>query len=301
MPAPDEASPVLAEVLAIIQPLVTWLVRSGVGYAEFAAALKPVFLAQAEAELQRLDRKQTDSSLSLLSGLHRKDVRALREHAERITADNAAQGTRWGRPSAANQVMTRWLSLDWPETIPFNGPEPSFEALARRVSRDFHHRAVLDDLVRLGVVRHDQAGVTLLRDAFLPDPKLEEARQLFAGSAVDHLAAGVHNLSGPSGRRFLEQSVFADGLSEESVRTLNQLANSLWAEVLQRVVDAAVPLCEQDVATEVPQRFRLGLFSFAAPLDPALNEGGASDSEPPGAVKPGAAERSVKPNKDVSS
>ena len=34
---------VLAETLAIVEPLVTWLVRSGVGHAQFAAALKPLF------------------------------------------------------------------------------------------------------------------------------------------------------------------------------------------------------------------------------------------------------------------
>jgi len=264
----DTQEAVLAEVLAILEPLVTWLVRSGVGYAGFAAALKPVFLAQAEQELVRLGRKRTDSALSLLSGLHRKDVRALGEPAEQVTADNAAQGTRWGKPSAANQVATRWLSLDWPDLIPFAGPEPSFEALARRVSRDFHHRAVLDDLVRLGVVREEGATVRLIRDAFIPQPGFAEARQLFAGSAVDHLAAGVHNLSGAPGHRFLEQSVFADGLSEESVRALHQVANQIWADALQRVVDHAVPLCEQDEGTANPQRFRLGVFSFSAPEAP---------------------------------
>ena len=264
----DAAEAVLREVLAILEPLVTWLVRSGVGYANFAAALKPVFLAQAEHELVRLGRKRTDSALSLLSGLHRKDVRALGEPAEQVTADNAAQGARWGKPSAANQVATRWLSLDWPDVIPFAGPEPSFETLARRVSRDFHHRAVLDDLVRLGVAREEGANVRLSRDAFIPQPGLSEARQLFAGSAVDHLAAGVHNLSGAPGRRFLEQSVFADGLSEESVRALHLLANQIWADALQRVVDQAVPLCEQDEGTASPQRFRLGLFSFSAPEAP---------------------------------
>ena len=264
----DAPEAVLGEVLAILEPLVTWLVRSGVGYASFAAALKPVFLAQAEQELARLGRKRTDSALSLLSGLHRKDVRALGEPALQVTADNAAQGARWGKPSAANQVATRWLSLDWPDVIPFAGPEPSFETLARRVSRDFHHRAVLDDLVRLGVVSEEEGRVRLSREAFIPQPGLSEARQLFAGSAVDHLAAGVHNLSGTPGRRFLEQSVFADGLSEASVRTLHLLANQIWADALQRVVDQAVPLCAQDEGTANPQRFRLGLFSFSAPEAP---------------------------------
>ncbi|MFM8548158.1 MAG: DUF6502 family protein [Betaproteobacteria bacterium] len=260
-----EQAAILAEVLTILEPLVVWLVRSGVGYGVLASALKPVVLAQAERELSRLGRKQTDSALSLLSGLHRKDVRLLGSSAARITADNASQGASWGKPSAANQVATRWLSLDWPDTIPVNGEEPSFEALARRVSRDFHHRAVLDDLIRLGIVREAGGRVELLRHAFTPAPGLSEARQLFAGSATDHLSAGVHNLTTASPGRFLEQSVFADGLSEASVRELHGLANEIWADALRRVVDAAVPLCERDQGQPVAQRFRLGVFSFSAP------------------------------------
>lgn len=105
---------------------------------------------------------------------------------------------------------------------------------------------------------------------------------MFAGSVADHLQAGVHNLCPTAGstntkgttdttdaaqqpRKFLEQSVFADGLSPESVQQLNLLANTLWAQVLQQVVQAATPLCAQDQGHPQPQRFRLGLFSFAAP------------------------------------
>ncbi len=186
-------------MLAILEPLVTWLVRSGVGYAGFAVALKPVFLSQAEQELVRPGRKRTDFALSLLPGLHRKDVRVLGEPAEQVTADNAAHGARWGKPSAANPVTTRWLSLDWPDLIPFTGPERSFESLARCVSRDSHHRAARDDLVRPGVAREGGTAIRLIRDAFIPHPGFAEARQLFAGSAVDHLAAGGHNLSGSPG------------------------------------------------------------------------------------------------------
>ena len=268
---PPQPSPagVAEEALAIAQPLVAWLVRSGVGYGEFAAALKPVFLAQAMAEAQRLGRKPTDSALSLLSGLHRKDVRQMRATAEGEDAAVAQRGSAWGRPSAASQVATRWLGLGWADELPFSGAEPSFEALVRRVSTDFHHRAVLQELARLGVVREEGDRVRLLRDAFTPDPGLKEARQLLAGSVSDHLAAGVHNLSGAGPDRFLEQSVFADGLSPESVAQLHQLAGRLWAQALETVVAAAVPLCEQDEhVTEGTQRFRLGLFSYSAPEAP---------------------------------
>ena len=201
---------VLDEALSIAEPLVLWMLRSGVGYAEFTQALKPVFLAQARLELERNGQRDSDSAVSLLSGLHRKDVRAFREASHVAMARVKEDGSSWGKPSAANQVVTRWLSLnDMGDCIPFSGEAPSFEALARAVSTDFHPRAVLQDMQRLGV--------------------------------------------------------FADGLSAESVQELNLMANALWAHVLQAVMARAVPLCERDVNHPQPQRFRLGLFTFAAP------------------------------------
>jgi hypothetical protein len=264
MPQPPDS--VLPEALAIAQPLVAWLIRSGVGYAEFVAALKPVFLAQAQEELVQQGEKVTDSAVSLRSGLHRKDVRAFRATAAASMAQVKADGTTWGKPSASNQVATRWLGdAQYPDRLPLTGEGATFDALARATSKDVHPRAVLQDMVRLGVAVEEDGHVQLLRHAFVPDAKHQEARQLMAGAVADHLQAGVHNLSKPSKRKFLEQSVFADGLSEASMQKLNVLANDLWAEVLQRVVEAATPLCEQDAAHPQPHRFRLGLFSFGEP------------------------------------
>ena len=80
-PYPRSVAPagraVLDHALVILRPLVAWLLRSGVGYGEFAAALKPVFLDMALAEVARDGAKLTDSALSLLSGLHRDNRRML--------------------------------------------------------------------------------------------------------------------------------------------------------------------------------------------------------------------------------
>lgn len=257
---------VLPEALAIAQPLVAWLIRSGVGYTEFVAALKPVFLAQAQEELLQSQEKLTDSAVSLRSGLHRKDVRAFRQTAADSMAQVKADGTTWGKPSASNQVATRWLGTpEYPDRLPLIGGAPSFEALVRSTSKDVHPRAVLQDMVRLGVVQEVDGHVQLLRAAFVPDALHQEARQLMAGSVADHLQAGVHNLSKNATHKFLEQSVFADGLTEASVQKLNLLANALWAQVLQQVLEAATPLCEQDAHAPHPHRFRLGLFSYDEP------------------------------------
>lgn len=261
-PIPSPGQPVLTQVLAMLQPLVVWLLRSGVGYTDLTAALKPVFLEAARAELARTGAKQTDSAISLLSGVHRKDVRASGQTARAV--DVRAQ---LGKPTPASQVMTRWLATELPDHLPFSGPAPSFEALARSVSTDIHPRAVLLELLRLGVADELTDGnVRLCRQAFVPNPALEESRRLLAGSVADHIEAGVHNLSAGDGKTYLEQSVFADGLSAASAQQLEQLANSLWRDVLAAMVQAAVPLCAQDEPAGGDQRIRLGMFCLTAPM-----------------------------------
>lgn len=268
--SPSASDLALEQALVMARPLVTWLLRSGVGFGAFTTALKPVFLAQAERELAQ--QRASDSAISLLSGLHRKDVRRLRQSGQESLDAIDARTLAQGKPSAANQVLTRWLTNGWPTTLEASATTPSFDALVRSVQSDVHPRAVLDELCRLGLVVQDGTQVHLIKEAFTPAPEQAQAQELFAANVADHLAAGLQNLRpGPQGgtgqeqarRTFLEQSVFADGLSAESVAVLHQLANRLWQETLAQVAQAAVPLCEQDLHTAHPQRFRLGMFSYS--------------------------------------
>jgi hypothetical protein len=71
-------------------------------------------------------------------------------------------------------------------------------------------------------------------------------------------------VSGPTGHRYLDQSVFADGLTEASVRELEQLANQLWRNALKTMVDAAQPLCDKDEPLGGTHRIRLGMYCFAS-------------------------------------
>jgi hypothetical protein len=265
---PDQ---VLQQALVVMQPLVLWLLRSGVRHPEFSVAIKQTFLEQAAGELERLNAKQTDSAISMLSGLHRKDVKAMvtamaqaPKKSSRITRDSL------GRPTVPSQVMTRWLASGWPDELPMSGSAKSFEILSRQVSSDVHPRAVLNELVRLGMAEQEGDAVRLCRNAFVPDQQMAEAGNLLAGSTADHLAAGVHNLSGPGDRKFLEQSMFADGLSTDSVKQLEHLAGALWMQVLNAMVRAALPLSEKDEPAGGDQRIRVGMFCYAEPAEPRV-------------------------------
>jgi hypothetical protein len=276
---------VLPLALVMVRPLVTWLLRSGVGYGEFCVALKPVFLERAQDETLRSGVKSTDSALSLLSGLHRKDVRELLALQKAVSAGGDASGstasTSLSKATPANQIVTRWLALDLAETLPLSGPAPSFEALARAVSSDTHPRAVLQELVRLGLVQEIEGHVYLQRQAFVPDPQHDEARQLLAGSVADHIAAGVHNLTANDGHKFMEQSVFADGLSADAARELALLANTLWRQNLATMVKAAVPLCERDEPLGHTHRIRLGMYCWSVDEKSESSEKNETDGGTP--------------------
>lgn len=249
-------------------PLATWLLRSGVGHRDFAVALKAVFLQAAQAELERIGGKQTDSALSLLSGLHRKDVRALLPGILIPAFDGDSNGS--GRPTAASQVVTRWLAEHDGQPLAFGGPSPSFESLAHAVSQDIRPRSLLLELVRLGVALDDGDQVSLVHKAFIPDTTQSEAARMVAGGVADHLAAAVHNLTGTDSKTHLEQSVFANGLSPESVRELEQLANQLWHQVLNATVKAAQPLNDHDEPLGGGMRFRLGMYSYSESVAPGF-------------------------------
>ena len=266
-----------------MRPLVTWLLRSGVGYTEFIGAIKPVFLEAALQEQRRLGGKQTDSALSLLSGLHRKDVRLLLAAMQEQPLSRVQPPSGAVKPTPASQVVTRWLTRRLPDEIPFAGRRSSFEQLARAVSSDFHPRAVLQEMIRLGVATEADGIVRLSRKGFVPDVKHDEARELLAASVADHIAAGVHNLTTEGSKKYLEQSVFADGLTSASVKQLEQLSTTLWQNALATMVKAAVPLCEQDEAKGGDQRLRLGMFCYSTPMEQEARtdgvDGGASDDE----------------------
>jgi len=262
MPVADPGH-VASAVMRIMAPLARWLLRSGIGYTDFAASLKTVFLNEARLEARRGGGKETDSALSLLAGLHRKDIRRITQTADSELPRGAGTGpARAGLPS---QVVTRWVATGLPDSLPLSG-DNSFENLARSVSVDVHPYSIQQELVRLGIASVQDGSIRLARRAFIADPATRESQQLMADGVADHLAAGVHNLTSGVSRQYLEQAVFADGLSAESVRQLEQLANQLWQESLARMVAAAVPLCEHDEPLGGDQRIRLGMFCYSEPL-----------------------------------
>lgn len=257
---------VLASVLRLLRPAVRLLLRHGVAYPSFAVALKQVFLDAAQDELAASGQKITDSALSLLSGVHRRDVRQLRAAAAEENPSHSAM-------NMASQVVARWLSdlafVDadgQPLALPRQGEGASFDALVAAISKDVRPRAVLDELQRLGLVEDGADGVRLLAPGFVPRQGFAEMVALLESNVHDHLAAGCANLDGQ--HNFLEQAVFVDALTVESATQLHALAAKAWRQAFRQVLREAQVRFDHDQAHapagQRTQRVRFGSYFYAA-------------------------------------
>ena len=264
---------VLACALHVLRPLARLLLRNGVAYPAFAVAMKKVFLDAAHDELRDSGKKPTDSAVSLMSGVHRRDVRNLGRLAEPAAAEVEGETPL----NMASQVVARWLSqtdcLDdegQPRPLPRSGEWPNFDALVTRVSSDVRPRAVLDELVRLGMAQeNDQQQVALLITGFVPRQGFAEMAQLMQDNLHDHIAAASLNLQGD--HNYLEQSVFVDQLSDESTRRLHAVAAKAWRQAFKTVMTEAQARYDHDQQHTDPDlrihRARFGSYFYAADKD----------------------------------
>ncbi|MDH4053311.1 MAG: DUF6502 family protein [Rubrivivax sp.] len=256
---------VLAATLGLVRPLVRLLIRQGVAYPAFASALKAVFLQAARDELASRDMPVTDSAVSLLSGVHRRDVRRLGRSPTPLASDSEAP------LSLAAEVVGRWMS-DPHHLAPDGSPRPlprtgegSFDALVQQVSQDVRPRAMLDEMLRLGVVREEAGAVALEGDGLAPRQGFQELAALFAANLQDHLAAAAANLQGDA--NFLEQAVHVDEISESSARSLQQVSVAAWRDAMRAVMTHARDRFEHDAEQVRPaqrrHRARFGVYFFS--------------------------------------
>jgi hypothetical protein len=262
-PSAEHAELALREAQVLMAPIALWLLRSGVSYPAFADMAKLAFLQAARGELERADTKPTQSALSMLSGLHRRDVHTL------VDAPGKARSP--PRPPLASRVFTRWLTdpryraADGrPRALLRTGVRLSFESLCRELSNDVHPRTVLDELMRLGHVELEGERVVVLAASFVPSDRLDQLTALFSSSAADHIAAAVSNITS-SAPKYLEQSIYADGLTPASIDVLHDGARQAWAGAFEAVVNQARERVDHDASSDGDLRLRFGVYFFSEP------------------------------------
>lgn len=251
----------------ILRPLVKALIARGITAPSLYAILKELYVEVAERDF-RLDKEPiTDSRVSVLTGVHRKDVRQLRG---RNHVGDSGPGR---RITLIATVIGRWLAS--PETTDAEGrplPLPrqadegaSFDGLVASISRDVRPRTILDELVRRRLVSldEDEQRVTLQAEAYLDQNGSDDRLHFFTENLGDHVAAATDNVLAEGKPPFFERAVFYNNLSGKSVDEIEAKARTLGGEALSELNRVGYSQQSQDAGKEgAHQRFRFGIYFY---------------------------------------
>lgn len=219
-------------LLALLRPFAKVIIENEIGLSGTAELLKSALVAEAYS----LVPHASVSQVSLMTGVHRKDIK-------RIEAGNHLPG----KGTAAARVVTLWqndpsfVQEGKPRTLTRSGVD-GFDALVALAKVDAAPATLLSLLIASGNVVQEDGLIRLVAASLVPDDHIEKMRAAVA-TLVPHLETTADNLAGKKERfdqvlrysHLTEQA--ADQLEAEATRMamemllqLNQMANSLQQE-----------------------------------------------------------------------
>ncbi len=239
---------------ALFAPIARLLVARGLPFPDLVERMKLHYVqaAIAQAGAQSGDRA-TDSRVSVLTGLQRRDVVRLRD-----------QDVKDRRPNHLARLVALWQTEPdlGGQPLPRSGPAPSFEALAQTVRRDVHPRTMLDTLLAAGTVALSDDGqeVRLIQPSYQPLAGSDDQLAYLSRNLGDHAQAAAENVQGADPPHF-ERAVHYTGLTEAQVAELSARFAAAEMALFQEISQTAARMKEEN-ATPGPRRFRAGGYFY---------------------------------------
>ncbi len=268
-----EAGRLQAPLARLLRPLVRLAIRSGLTFPALADLLRELYVNVAEHDFALTSKSQTDSRVSLLTGIHRKEVSRLRGAGAPVNVVPVSI-------SRTSRILARWLAdsdfsdgAGKPRALPRSGSdvEPSFDRLVESVTRDVRPRVVLDEWLDRGLVTRDaEDRIILAEQAFVPKSGSDQQLYYLGRNLHDHIAAAVANVEGER-PRFLERAVHYDGLTQPIAEMLERRSREIAMEALTTANREAHAATEG--VTDGAWRWNFGVYIYSEKV------GGGTDGD----------------------
>lgn len=257
---------IAAAITKLLRPLVMFLLRNGVPYQTFADIAKRVYVDLATEKFYIPGRKQSKSRVSILTGLSRREVLRVKRLPSRDDLEAL------DRINRAARVITGWLrdrrfsdESGQPTDLPFEGGSICFQQLVKAYSGDAPARAVLDELMRVGVVERTPDGrIRLLERSYIPKSGEIDKIAILGSDTSDLVSTIDHNICHPEDP-FFQRKVNYDNLPSEALPELKKLAAEQSQALLENL-DRWMSERDRDVNPQVPgtgrKRAMVGIYYF---------------------------------------
>lgn len=259
-----EQQALLAALGQVLKPFAKLSLAKGVPIQAIEELVRHAYVEAAKQACDGDNPDRLTSRISTMTGLTRREVGRIQQ-----TSTPELPATR----SVATDLLTHWTTQKGyvdkqkkPVAIPRQGPAPSFEALAAKVTKDVHPRSLLAEMIRLNLVTHSKTTdtVALLEDIFVPNDDWPQMVGFLGTNVGDHLEAAVTNVLS-DGHQHFEQALLADELSAESITQAKALISNQWRDLLTTLGPQLQALMDADKAAQRPQdqALRIGLYSLS--------------------------------------
>lgn len=239
---------------ALFAPLARLLVARGVQFPDLVERMKAHYV---QAALAQAGDKTTDSRVSVMTGLQRRDIARLRGADVKDSRPNHLS-----RLVALWQTDAPWARAGRAQPLPRSGDDPSFEGLAQTVRRDVHPRTMLDALIATGTVKlsADEKTVTLVQGSYQPLAGSDDQLAYLARNLGDHAQAAFENVQGRAPAHF-ERAVHYTGLTEAQVADLAARFAEAEMDLLREIAQSAAQMKASNT-TPGHVRIRAGGYFF---------------------------------------
>lgn len=250
-------------VIRMLNPIVHMLLRYEVSHSEFTELSKRSYVNVAFKHYTILNRKKTNSRVSVITGLSRKEV-------VRIAGiDIDEQPITKGPLNRAKRVIGGWLSDSdfWdknqqPKILPLRGDAISFNELVTRYSGGITARAILDELIRVGAVEKiDKSNVKLTHRGYVPKDSDNDVIEVLTRHVSDHLNTAVHNLIEKESPRFQREVTYVDmpqSIVDEFQILSHEKSSALLVELNQWLANKKQNI--EPNSSEATSRIGIGIY-----------------------------------------
>ena len=173
---------------------------------------------------------------SVITGLTRKEVSSIQKAEQPDTLEELERYNR------AVRVISGWVNDPAfqdreknPARLSAKDTDDSFSELARKYSGDIPHRALLDELVRVGAVReHDDNTVSLVKRAYVPVKGKADKVSILGEDVSPLIAAIAHNIFCEE-TPYFQRKVFYDNLPEEALPEIRKNCETDAQSLLEKL------------------------------------------------------------------
>jgi len=216
-------NPVKRMALKILRPLVRMLIRQGVAHRTLEDYVREAYVLEGEEELLGNGGKVTVSSLAVLTGLSRKEVKRIKDSAADGEEGDAAQRHRIVRLLGAWSNHPDFSENGEGRALPIQG-EQSFTELVKRFSGDMTPVSTLSLLEQSGNVLRVGDELFLIKKHYLPVQTPTQQLALFGTDVNELMQTIIHNLSSKHQERWFQRKVSNAQVSVDALAAFKQYA-----------------------------------------------------------------------------